>query len=290
MDVLRESNWSKSSPSRLDRKDRFKNGTGVQPMTAADASYEKIMATINRYQEIYRREPESKIFAPLAEAYRKAGQLEHAFEIAKKGLKDHPEFASGQVTFARILIDMNESESAIEHLKLATEMSPDNFLAHKLLGETYIQMKQLTKALQVFKMALYLDPMDEFAKKMVKKLESLSAADFDDETIFANAPSVGHGSLVNSTKSFKVLGHELDRYVSLIDAYVSRNDYVRASSTLSEALDKLGKSPELQRRQIFLAQRFEDSSQKLSEIDTVANQQLKVLNQLLLRIEDRRVY
>ena len=78
--------------------------------------------------------------------------------------------------------------------------------------------------------------------------------------------------------------------MSLIDAYIARNDYVRASSTLSEALDKLGKSPELQRRQIFLAQRFEDSSQKLSEIDTVANQQLKILNQLLVRIEDRRVY
>lgn len=284
-------------------------------MAKTDLDLAKINETINKYQDIYRKDPQSKIFAPLAEAYRKAGKLEHSFEIAQKGIQDHPEFASGQVTFARILIDMNESEKAIEHLRLATEMSPDNFLAHKLLGETYIHLKQPTKALQVFKMALYLDPLDEFAKKMVKKLESLSASEFTDDSLFEPAfNSSAHFELersseengpqniaphktpaierpdIKAAKSFKTLGHQLDRYVSLIDAYVSRNDYVRATSTLKEALDKLGKSPELQRRQIFLSQRFEDSSQTLSDIDTVANQQLKILNQLLLKIEDRRIY
>ncbi len=287
MDVLRGSAFNfKTNSSTPAQKT---NGATSMSQTLNDS--DKIMATINRYHQIYLKDPESKIFAPLAEAYRKAGQLEHAYAIAKKGLKDHPEFASGQVTFARILIDMNEKEKAISHLKLATEMSPDNFLAHKLLGETYIQLKKLAEALQVFKMALYLDPMDEFAKKMVKKLESLSAADFTDENILKNSSHTApNTSLQNVSKNFKVMGHELDRYVSLIDAHVARNDYVRASSTLSEALDKLGKSPELQRRQIFLSQRFEDSSQKLSEIDTVANQHLKILNQLLERIENRRIY
>jgi tetratricopeptide (TPR) repeat protein len=260
----------------------------------------KILDTISKYQEIYNREPESKIFAPLAEAYRKSGKLEHAFAIAQKGITDHPEFASGLVTFSRILIDMNQLEESIEHLKLATEMSPDNFLAHKLLGETYLKLKRPSKALQVFKMALYLDPLDSFAKKMVKKLESISASDFEDTSLFSTdepptAPNLNSYLTQPASESkapthFKNLGHELDRYVSLIDAHISRNDYVRASSTLTEALNKLGKSPELQRRLVFLSQRFEDSSQKLSDIDTTANHQLKILNTLLSRIEDRRIY
>ncbi len=265
----------------------------MEVMQEPSDTSKKILNTIDKYQAVYRNDPESKIFAPLAEAHRKAGNLEHAFEIAKKGTEDHPEFASGLVTFSRILIDMNERDKAIVHLKMATEMSPDNFLAHKLLGETYINLKLPVKALQVFKMALYLDPMDEFAKKMVKKLESLSASEFEDESLFnLSEPSLNPSNFKKPSQysPLKTSSHELDRYISLVDAYISRNDYLKASNTVIEALDKFDKNPELQRRKIFLSQRFEDSSQKLSEIDTDANRHLEILNLLLTRVENRRLY
>lgn len=253
----------------------------------------KILDTISKYQEIYNRDSDSKIFAPLAEAYRKSGKLEQAYQIAKKGIDIHSEFASGLVTFARILIDMDRSLDAIPYLKSATEMSPDNFLAHKLLGETYIKLKDLSKALQVFKMALYLDPMDAFAKKMVKKLESLSAADFKDEDILSSAETTASASkpaLYRAFKPYQNSNQELDRYLSLIDAYISRNDYINATQTLNEALEKIENSTELKRRKIFLAQRFADSSQSINEIDTTADHQLKFLNKLLAQVEERRLY
>lgn len=286
MDVMRE-------PMDKNSKITSASGTANSGSTYVE-SQEKILETLKKYQDMYNKDPDSKIFAPLAEAYRKSGRLEHAYEIAKKGISTHPEFASGQVTLARILIDMNEHIAAIDHLKLATEMSPDNFLAHKLLGESYISLKEPNKALQVFKMALYLDPMDVFAKKMVKKLESLSAVDFTDDALFGDHEDIklaqATPASVKNSSPLRNLGHELDRYVSLIDAYISRNDYDRASQTLKEGLDKLGKSPELQRRQLFLSQRFEDSSQKISDIDTIADRQVKVLQRLLVQIEDRRIY
>lgn len=250
----------------------------------------KTTDTINKYRELYNKDSSSKIFAPLAEAYRKAGQLDQAYQIAKKGIESHPDFASGQLTYARVLIDLEKAEEAISHLKIATEMSPDNFLAHKILGETYIQLKEPNKALQVFKMALYLDPMDEFAKKMVKKLESLSAADFKEDVLNQSLSEETSRPPLPPASKPKLIESELDRYLSLIDAYISRNDHKNANHTLTEALDKIGKSPELQRRQIFLSKRFADSSQNINEIDTIANLHLKVLNKLLKQIEDRRVY
>ena len=248
--------------------------------------------TIQRYKDLYDKDPTSKIFAPLAEAYRKSGQTQLALKVAKKGIENHPNFASGLVTYSRILIDLEKYKDAIPHLKEATEMSPDNFLAHKLLGETYIKLKDLTRALQVFKMALYLDPLDEFAKKMVKKLESLSAADFEKDVFDDSAKQVAgvQSSVPRQQPKFNDSNYEMDRFLSLVDAYIARSDYKKASETLNEAIDKIGKTPELQRRQIFITKRFEDSSQKLSEIDTIATQQIKKLNELLSRIEDRKIY
>ncbi len=274
--------------------DRMKDQSNIKAKEKAVEKI-KISETIIKYQELFDRDTSSKIFAPLAEAYRKAGELETAFRIASQGIAEHPGFASGMVTLARILIDQDQSQDSISYLKTAIELSPDNFLAHKLLGETYIRLKQLSKALQVFKMALYLDPLDEFAKKMVKKLESLSASDFNEDVLVTYPLEQLSNSSSSSLekrpplKSY-IANHNLDRYVSLIDAYISRNDFDKASQTLTEAFDRIGKSPELQRRQIFLSKRFADSSQNINEIDTKANQQLKVLNKLLIQIEERRLY
>ena len=60
---------------------------------------------IEEYQLILLKNPGSKVFAALAEAYRKMGLLEEAYDIAKKGVFKHPEYPSGRVALARILID-----------------------------------------------------------------------------------------------------------------------------------------------------------------------------------------
>lgn len=266
-----------------------KRSTSITPSSGSEDL--KISETLLKYQEVYDKDPHSKIFAPLAEAYRKAGQLEMAFSIAKRGCLEHPSFASGLVTLSRILIDTHDFEDAISNLKTAVELSPDNFLAHKLLGETYIQLKQPKKALQVFKMALYLDPQDAFAKKMVKKLESLSADDFGDD-VLEHQPLEFAQELKSTTSQRQrpLTSNSLDRFLSLIDAFISRNDFENANLTLTEAFETMGKSPELLRRQLFLSKRFADSSENINDIDTRANQQLKTLRTLLHRIENRRIF
>src|SRR6476661_8315239 len=58
---------------------------------------------VERYQLEYARDPQSKVFAPLSEAYRRMGLVEEALRIAENGVRANPGFASGRVAFARVL-------------------------------------------------------------------------------------------------------------------------------------------------------------------------------------------
>ena len=82
---------------------------------------------IEKYQILYEKDPQSKVFAPLSEAYRKMGLLKEALQLALDGVKLHPNFSSGRVALARALLDGNQVEPALAHLKKATELSPRKY-------------------------------------------------------------------------------------------------------------------------------------------------------------------
>ncbi len=127
------------------------------------------------------------MFAPLSEAYRKMGLLEEAKRICRFGTEAHPDFAGGHVAYAKALLDSKAPLEALAHLEKATRLSPDNLLAHNLLGETLIQLRRPKDALKAFKMVLYLDPRNERAQQAVKKWEFLTADEYSDD-VFAMKP------------------------------------------------------------------------------------------------------
>lgn len=253
----------------------------MEMMTSSNQS------SIEKYLEMYRREPRSKVFAPLAEAYRKNGQLEHALNIATKGVKIHPDFASGRVTLGRIFMAQKLWEKAAQELKLACDLNPEILLAHKLLGECFIEMHQPQMALQAFKMTLYLDPIDEKAKAMVKKLESLSAENFNDQDILKvpKAPELHKAPLVQKSRSY-----EIDRFTSLIDAFIARRDFNRAMESIDEALNQIGPEPEFLRRKKYVEKRFQGDGEVFSELkdNAVLAKKIAKLRRLQNQIEARR--
>ncbi|MFQ5529096.1 MAG: hypothetical protein ACE5FP_01980, partial [Gemmatimonadota bacterium] len=52
---------------------------------------------IRRFEEQYRRMPDSLVFARLADAYRKAGDPNRALEILEAGISRHREYASAHI-------------------------------------------------------------------------------------------------------------------------------------------------------------------------------------------------
>ena len=64
------------------------------------------MSTVNpefveRYQIEFEKNPRSRIFAPLAEAYRQMGLIDEALKVCANGVQNHPDFAGGRVAYAR---------------------------------------------------------------------------------------------------------------------------------------------------------------------------------------------
>lgn len=130
--------------------------------------YPLIYGYLKRYQD----DPESRIFAPLAEAYRKAGLAREAIEIAQEGVRKHPNFAGGKVALARALFDLKRYDEVIAALSSVIQDVPDNLVAQKLLAESALMVGRLAEALGAYKMYLYFSPQDAEVGKLVQELES----------------------------------------------------------------------------------------------------------------------
>jgi tetratricopeptide (TPR) repeat protein len=135
---------------------------------------QKYDADLDRYLKEYQSNPRSRIFAPLAEAYRKSGLVDEAIDICKEGLEYHPNFVSGMVALARCYFDKAQYTAAIKELEKVVSDVPDNFLAQKLLAESYSLIGDAQNALKSYKMVLFLNPRDEEVKSIVAGMESNS--------------------------------------------------------------------------------------------------------------------
>ncbi len=123
------------------------------------------------YLRKYQENPDSRVFAPLAEAYRKAGLVDESIEIAREGLRVHPTFVGGRVALARALFDKKQYQEVVEELTSIIQDVPDNLVAQRLLAESYLMLSRPAEALGAFKMLLYFSPQDPETAKIVRELE-----------------------------------------------------------------------------------------------------------------------
>lgn len=132
----------------------------------------EITNDIERYGRLLERDPGSRVFAPLAEAYRKANRLQEALEIAAAGVARHPTYASGRVALARAQLSLEQYEAATAELEQAISHAPENALAYRLLGEARRGLGDGAGAFDAFARALALNPEDGEAREAMAVLES----------------------------------------------------------------------------------------------------------------------
>ncbi len=131
----------------------------------------EITNDIERYNKLLQRDPDSRVFAPLAEAYRKANRLPEALETARAGVERHPAYASGRVALARAQLSLEQYKEAAGELAQAVAYAPENALAHRLLGEARRGLGDRDAAFEAFARALALNPEDEEARQAIAILE-----------------------------------------------------------------------------------------------------------------------
>ena len=138
-------------------------------MTSARQRYSPL---IYSYLKRYQDDPSSRVFAPLAEAYRKAGLVDEAIEIAREGLRVHPGFTGGRVALARALFDKKLFAEVIAEIEPIVLEIPDNLLAQRLMAESCLMIGRLADALAAYKMLLYFSPHDAETSTLVRELET----------------------------------------------------------------------------------------------------------------------
>lgn len=125
-----------------------------------------------KYLKMYQDDPSSRIFAPLAECYRKIGLVDDAIEICKEGLAIHPDFIGGKVALARSYFDKKMFAQVRNVLLPVMEQAHDNLVAQRLLGDACLHLGYLNEAVNSYKMLLYFNPNDQEIYSIVQEIET----------------------------------------------------------------------------------------------------------------------
>jgi len=127
-------------------------------------------AEIDKYLSAYAKDPKSRVFAALAEAYRRAGMKEEAIKVAEEGLRFHPNLPSALVTLGRAYFEAGDSAKARPLLERVAQQSPDNLAAQRALAELYLQAGETQLARSAFQAILRANPADPEAQTRLKEL------------------------------------------------------------------------------------------------------------------------
>lgn len=126
---------------------------------------------IQRYEKMLAEDPNSRAFAPLANAYRKAGKLDDAIRVAESGVRRHPHYSGGLVVLGRALMEAGEMAKAAEIMERAVAEAPENYLAQKTMGRIAKARGDNQRALTAMKAAHLLSPEDMEIEGELKALE-----------------------------------------------------------------------------------------------------------------------
>jgi len=132
---------------------------------------------IYHYLKRYQEDPSSRVFAPLSEAYRKAGLLDEAIDICRDGLRVHPNFIGGRVALARAFFDKRFYADVVKELEPVVMDAPDNLVAQRLLADSYLILGQIAQSLNAYKVLLYFSPKDDELAQLVKEIETKAYED-----------------------------------------------------------------------------------------------------------------
>ena len=144
---------------------------------------------IEKLEARYRENPKGRNFAPLADAYRKAGLIDNAIELCQAGLALHPDYVSGHIVHGRCLVDKKDDAGADAVFRKVLELDPENILALKVLAEVAERNNHYDQAMEWLNRLLLADPMNgEAAEGLSRVRGKVATQPITPPTVAATAP------------------------------------------------------------------------------------------------------
>ena len=160
------------------------------------------MASSARIDELRKKFDENprRYFAPLANEYRKAGDLEQAIFICEEYLPQQPGHMSGHIVYGQALFELGRHAEAKTVFETALSLDPENLIALRHLGDIARQAGDNDAARVWYQRVLEADPRnEEIAQLMLSLLSSEGSMPVAAQTATPAAGGITLGSAVSST-------------------------------------------------------------------------------------------
>lgn len=140
------------------------------------------MDDIEKLKGRVERDPDSKLFLPLAEEYRKAGMLDEAISVLLRGLERQPGYTSARVALGKIYLEKKMIEDARREFEKVIAAIPDNLYAHKKLAEIYRDIGEIDRAISEYRAVIQINPLDEDARSFIESIEGIGKETISEKT------------------------------------------------------------------------------------------------------------
>ncbi|MEO8294162.1 MAG: tetratricopeptide repeat protein, partial [Gemmatimonadota bacterium] len=128
---------------------------------------------IDKLERRHRDNPEGRTFAPLADAYRKAGDVPRALETLKAGLLLHPEYLSASIVLGRCHLDLGDLPSAETAFQRVLDLDKENVIAIKALADITERLSRFDESEHWLNYLLSIDSSNDDARVQLQRLAAL---------------------------------------------------------------------------------------------------------------------
>jgi tetratricopeptide (TPR) repeat protein len=121
------------------------------------------MSNALRIEELKKKFDENprRYFAPLANEYRKAGDLQQAISICQAHLPQQPGHMSGHIVYGQALFEARQFDQARTVFETALALDPENLIALRYLGDIAFELGDRAGARGWYTRVLETDPRNE---------------------------------------------------------------------------------------------------------------------------------
>ena len=132
---------------------------------------ESIILSMKKYLGKLRRDPNQKVHAPLAEAYRRSLLLEDGEETAAEGLEQFPSYLLCREVLGKIYFRKGKLQEARQQLERVAKIVKNNPELSRILGKLYMNLGMLDEAKEQLNFVWEKDPFDFEVRNLLVSIE-----------------------------------------------------------------------------------------------------------------------